>query len=289
MTAVPKWWRPFGRRRNAVETQLNESEPGTAKESTPAYFIDGFARGLRVINSFGSNASRLTLSEVAKRADLTRAGARRLLLTLVELGYAGVSDRKFYLTPKILSLGHAYISSMPLWHFAQPILERLVEQANETCSMSVLDDTEVVYVLRIPVRRIMSTGVTVGSRLPAHATSMGRVLLSGLSPSQLEDYFSRADLKRFTEMTTVDPDQLRQKIEDCRSRGYDWVDSEIEHGISGLSVPVRDGSSQIAAALNISFSGGQMKEAQAVKRYLPLLREAADKMSTSLRLQEQSA
>lgn len=271
-------WRPI----------LSDSESGTEKVSTPAYFIDGFARGLRVINSFGSNASRLTLSEVAKRADLTRAGARRLLLTLVELGYAGVSDRKFYLTPKILSLGHAYISSMPLWHFAQPILENLVEQANETCSMSVLDDTEVVYVLRIPVRRIMSAGVTVGSRLPAHATSMGRVLLSGLSPSRLDDYFSRAKLKAFTDSTTVDPEILRAKIETCRTRGYDWVEGEIEQGISGLSVPVRDGSNQIAAALNISFSGGQMKREEAVERYLALLQEAADKMSASLRLQEQS-
>jgi IclR family transcriptional regulator, pca regulon regulatory protein len=247
-------------------------------------FVQAFARGLRVIQAFGAGAGQLTLSGVAARTDLTRAGARRLLHTLETLGFAARSERYFYLTPKVLGLGHAYLSSMPLWNFAESVLQRLVEDVRETCSVSVLDETEVVYVLRVPVHRILSTGASVGSRLPAHCTSMGRVLLAGLSEVQLEHYFDTAALTRFSARTTVDAKHLRRILAADRARGWSWVSGEMEEHISGLSVPVADAEQRVLAALNISFNRVGLSKDGAVKKYLPRLRRAAEQMNASLAL-----
>ena len=247
-------------------------------------FVQAFARGLQVIQAFGAGAGQLTLSEVAARSDLTRAGARRLLHTLEALGFAARIERYFYLTPKVLSLGYAYLSSMPLWNFAESVLQRLVEDVRETCSVSVLDETEVVYVLRVPVHPILSTGASVGSRLPAYCTSMGRALLAGLSEAQLEHFFGAAVLTRYSARTIVDANRLRRILAADRAQGWSWVSGEMEEHISGLSVPVADGEQRVLAALNVSFNRVGLSKDAAVKKYLPRLRRAAEQMSASLAL-----
>ena len=265
---------------------------GTARKLKPAVtaektggerqFVQAFARGLRVIQAFGAGAGQLTLSEVAARSELTRAGARRLLYTLETLDFAARSERYFYLTPKVLGLGHAYLSSMPLWNFAESVLQRLVEDVRETCSVSVLDGTDVVYVLRVPVHRILSTGASVGSRVPAHCTSMGRVLLAGLSEAQLQNYLDTAVLTRYSARTTVDAKQLRRILAADRAQAWSWVSGEMEEHISGLSVPVVDAEQRVLAALNISFNRAGLSKDGAVKKYLPRLRRAAEQMNASL-------
>jgi IclR family transcriptional regulator, pca regulon regulatory protein len=255
------------------------------KVSRPAparHFIGAFAKGLAVIRAFGEGYAVLTLSQVAERTGLTRAGARRYLLTLQEMGYAGQDERHFYLTPKVLSLGYAYLSSMPLWSFAEPILERLVEDINETCSLSVLDDGEIVYVLRIPVHRILSAGVTVGSRLPAYCNSMGRVLLGGLNDAQLQGYFERVQLKAFTSHTVTDAGRLKKIVRADREQGYSWVAGEMQEHIAGLSVPVRDARGRVIAALNTSVNRPDIVEKAFIARTLPRLKRAAQQMGASI-------
>jgi IclR family pca regulon transcriptional regulator len=256
-------------------------------EQNSGLLVNGFARGLKVIRAFGEGAERLTLTEVAFRASLTRAGARRLLLTLERLGYANHEGRKYFLTPKVLSLGYAYVSSMPLWNVAQPILARLVHETDQTCSISVLDDLDVVYILRIPVRRILSIGGNVGSRLPAFATSMGRVLLAGLTPKQLEDVLARVEFIPFTDRTIADMTKLKKTIAQARNDGYSWVEGEIEDHICGLSVPILDSDKNSIAALNISFNQPRISRDATVKKYLPALRTAAEQMTRSISIRHE--
>jgi IclR family pca regulon transcriptional regulator len=259
-----------------------------AAQRANRHFIGAFAKGLAVLRAFGDGASVLSLSEVAERTGLTRAGARRYLLTLQELGYAGHDGRDFFLLPKVLSLGYAYLSSMPLWSFAEPILERLVEDLGETCSLSVLDDTDIVYVLRIPVHRILNAGVTVGSRLPAYCNSMGRVLLGGLSDAQLDGYFARAEIRAFTSRTTTDPAKLRRIIAADRRKTYAWVSGEMQEHIAGLSVPVLDRRGRILAALNVSVNRSGISEKALTAMLLPKLRRAAEQMAASVAITRRS-
>jgi len=261
-------------------------EKDETASNSPRQFVNGFARGLLVIRAFGEGAERLTLTQVAGRAGLTRAGARRLLLTLEELGYASHIGRQYFLTPKVLSLGYAYISSMPLWNIAQPILGRLVQETNETCSLSVLDDTDVVYVLHIPVRRILNVGGNVGSRLPAYATSMGRILLGGLPPREVSGLLSKVKMVSYTHSTITDVAKLKKVIALDIERGYSWVDGELEEHICGLSVPVFDAERKIIAALEISINHPRISRDAVIKKYLPSLRLAADQMSRSMVMRE---
>ena len=259
-----------------------DREAGEKQATQARHFIGAFGKGLAVIRAFGEGYAVLTLSQVAERTGLTRAGARRYLLTLEELGYAAQDGRHFHLTPKVLSLGYAYLSSMPLWSFAEPILERLVEDINETCSLSVLDDTEIVYVLRIPVHRILSAGVTVGSRLPAYCNSMGRVLLGGLNEAQLASYFARVELKPLTTRTVTSAAKLRRIVAADRGQGYAWVSGEMQEHIAGLSVPVLDPRGRVIAALNASVNRPDVAEKALIARLLPRLKRAAQQMSASV-------
>lgn len=256
-------------------------------EAVPAgrerHFINGLAKGLAVIQAFNDEARALTLAEAAARTGLTRAAARRILMTLEDLGFAARhGERHFVLTPKVLSLGYAYLSSMPLWTFAEPVLESLVEELGETCSIAALDGTELVYVLRIPVHRILSQGVTIGSRLPLHCHSAGRVLLSGLAPGQLDAYFERAQLKSYTSRTIVDPAKLRKQIQEAGRKGHAWVQGEMEEHISGLSVPIFQADGHILAALNVSLNRPSVSEATVIRTLLPKLRRAAERLNASL-------
>ena len=215
-------------------------------------FVQSLDRGLAVIRAFDADNPELTLSEVARATGLNRASARRFLHTLVELGYVRTDGRMFALRPKILELGYAYLSSMSLPEVAMPHLERLVEQLHESSSVSVLDGDEVVYVARVPTRRIMRIAIAVGTRFPAYATSMGRVLLAGQSDDWLDGYFATAALKSITAQTIVDVKKLRAELNRVRRDGYALVDQELEDGLLAIAAPICSRDGRVIAAVNVA-------------------------------------
>jgi IclR family transcriptional regulator, pca regulon regulatory protein len=214
--------------------------------------VQSLERGLAVIRAFDADHRDLTLSEVARATGLTRAAARRFLLTLVELGYVYFDGSRFSLRPRVLELGFAYLSSLSLPEVAQPHMEELVAEINESSSISVLDDTDIVYVARVPTRRIMSITLAVGTRLPAYATSMGRVLLAALPDAELEERLARIEVRPLTKRTVKDRDALRRTLDVVRRQGYAVVDQELEEGLRSGAVPIRDASGAVVAALNVS-------------------------------------
>ncbi len=247
-------------------------------------FVQSFARGLSVIRAFGPKASEMTLTEVADRTGLTRAGARRILLTLQHLGYVAANDRKFYLTPRILDLGYSYLSSMKLWDFAEPVMEELVDKVHESCSVSVLDGTEIVYVLRVPTRKIMTINLSIGSRLPAYCTSMGRVLLGDLDDPALDAVLGQSELKAQTKRTVTHPVRLKTIIAEDRKKGWSLIDQELEEGLCSIAVPLIDFSGRTIAAMNIGGNVTRTSSADLIKKVLPELQAAAKKINTALRM-----
>lgn len=221
-----------------------------AKE--PVASVQSLTRGLAVIRSFSGEHPRRTLTQVAEDTGLARATARRFLHTLVGEGYARTDGTWFWLSPKILELGFAYLSSLGLPDIAQPHLEALSQDLNESCSLSVLDGVEVVYVARTAVSRIMSTNITIGTRFPAYATSMGRVLLAHVSPEALDTYFERAALEPLTPHTLVDERKLRSLLFDVRLDGLCIVDQELETGLRSIAAPVLDPEGVALGAINVS-------------------------------------
>jgi IclR family pca regulon transcriptional regulator len=244
-------------------------------------YVQSFARGLTVIRSFSAAHPEQTLSEVAAHTGLTRAGARRILLTLQQLGYVDLRGRLFRLTPRILDLGFAYLSSLPLWNRAEPIMEQLVAEAKESCSAAVLDGTEIVYVLRVPTHKIMSITLGVGSRLPAWCTSMGRVLLADLDEAELDRLLAASKVEPRTPLTLTDPQRLRDEIARVREQGWSLVDQELEEGLVSLAAPIRQGSRTIAA-LNLSGQANRTPAAQMQERFLAPLLDAAGRISKLL-------
>lgn len=242
----------------------------THEQRNPDY-VQSLDRGLSVIRSFGPRHAEQTLSDVARRTDLTRAAARRFLLTLVQLGYVHTDGKVFRLTPRVLNLGYAYLSGMSLSALAAPHLEDLVIEVRESSSMAVLDDTDVVYVARVPTVRIMAVDIQVGTRFPAHVTSMGRVLLAGLPDARLDELLTKASLTAYTTSTQTDPVALRKTIEQVRSRGYALVMSELEEGLISVAVPVRDGNGETVAAVNVSSLVTRMTKKRMETEMLPRL------------------
>ena len=247
-------------------------------------FVQSFARGLAVIRSFSAEAPSQTLSEVAARAGMTRAGARRILLTLQTLAYVEQQDKRFRLTPKILDLGFAYLSSLPLWHLAEPTMSRLVGEVKESCSAAVLDGSEIVYVLRVPTRKIMSINLGIGSRLPAYCTSMGRMLLAGLPPAQVTQILGKAELPKLTRHTVTKPAALARLVDTARKQQWCLVCEELEEGLISLSVPVLDRSGHCVAAMNISSQQNRTPPAHVIEHFLPKLQAAAGEISSLLRI-----
>ena len=215
-------------------------------------FVQSLARGLAVVKAFDAAHPQRTLSDVAKATGLTRATARRFLLTLVELGYVRTDGSRFWLTPRVLELGYSYLSSLTLPDVARPHLEALAAAVHESTSVSVLDGADIVYVARVPVSRIMTVSITLGTRFPAHATSMGRVLLAGLSPEDLDTYLDRADLTALTGRTVTTVADLRAELDTIRRDGFCIVDQELEEGLRSLAAPIRDAAGTVVAAVNIS-------------------------------------
>ena len=238
---------------------------------------------MSVIRCFSDERPRLTLSEVARQTGLSRASARRSLITLQTLGYVGSDDRQFFLTPRVLTLGYAYLSSLSFADVAQGHLTDLANEVHESCSASVLDGFEIVYVARAATKRIMTISLSVGTRLPAYATSMGRVLLAGLSDDQLDAYLDAATLAPLTERTIVDRDQLRAEVSRTRIRGWCMVDQELEHGVRSIAVPVHDASGRIVAAVNTSAHATRVPLTTLQKSFLAKLKDCAVAIDTELR------
>jgi len=256
------------------------SADAAAHEKPSDSYVQSFARGLSVIRAFNTQHPAQTLTEIAQATGLTRAGARRILLTLVALGYVKAEGRLFRLTPRILDLGFAYLTSMPFWNLAEPIMEALSQTVHESCSISVLDGTEVVYVLRVPARKIMTINLSIGSRLPAYCSSMGRVLLSGLPLDELDRLLRASDLQARTQRTVTGIDELKALIADIRKRGWAQNDQELEEGLVSLAAPIRNRAGQVIAAINVSGQANRTSAADMVERFLPPLLEAAEKISS---------
>lgn len=246
-------------------------------------YVQSFARGLSVILAFGPAHPQMTLTEVAAQAGLTRAGARRILLTLEQLGYVHCEERKFSLTPKILDLGYSYLSATPLWHLGTPFMEEVAEATHEACSISVLDGPEVVYILRLATHRIMAVNLSVGSRLPAWATSMGRVLLAGLPESECDAILARSRIAPLTRHTITDLAALKDVIAQTRAQGYAYVVQELEEGLHSIAVPIVDRGGRVIAAMNVSGHASRNSREQMLDEFLPCLRRAADRLNETLR------
>jgi IclR family pca regulon transcriptional regulator len=246
-------------------------------------YVQSLDRGLAVLRTFDAENPSLTLSEVARLTSLTRATARRLLMTFEKLGYMSSDGRRFSLTPKVLDLGYAYVSSMQVSDIAQPFMEALSERVHESVSASVLDGDEIVYVARVPTKRIMTIALSLGSRLPAAITSMGRVLLADLSPNQLELFLTQARPPMRTERTVVDPDRLREILGDVRRQGWALVDQELEDGVRSVAAPVRGRSGRAVAAINVSTHAGRVNLRELRNDFLPQLLAVCDDVSAQLR------
>jgi IclR family pca regulon transcriptional regulator len=242
-------------------------------------FVQSLERGLAVLQTFSRERPSLTLSQAAELSGLTRATARRILLTLERLGYVRSEGRHFVLTPRVLRIGYAYLSSLDLWEVAEPSMEALAERTKESCSAATLDGTELVYVARVPAKRVMAVALTVGSRLPAHPTSMGRVLLAELAPDALDAYFARAQLRRLTERTVTDQGQLREVLAQVREQGWALVDQELEEGVRSIAAPIRGGQCRVVAAINVSGHAGRVSLGQLRDEFLPSLLETAKQIS----------
>ena len=241
--------------------------------------LQSLERGMAVIQVFSRDHPSLTLSEVARLTGFTRATCRRILLTLEKLGHVRSDGRSFMLTPRVLTLGWAYLTSLNLSELAQPLMEDLVERTRESCSAATLDLPDIVYVARVPTRRIMTIALGVGARLPAHATSMGRVLLAALSEDELEAYLAETPLERFTERTIVDRDEFRAAIAEVRSRGWALVDQELEMGLRSVAAPINKAHSGTIAAINCSAAAQRVSIDEFSERIVPALLETAKLIS----------
>ncbi|MHA7598735.1 IclR family transcriptional regulator domain-containing protein [Alicycliphilus sp. T452] len=245
-------------------------------------YVQSFARGLEVIRSFSASAPQQTLSEVAARTGLTRAGARRILLTLQTLGYLESDGRLFRLTPRILDLGFAYLSSMPIWDLAEPMMEALTDRVRESCSAAVLDGLDIVYVLRVHTHKIMSTNLAVGSRLPAFWTSLGRVLLAALPEQELRARLAALPRTAFTRHTALDDETLLARIAQARQQGWCLVDQELEEGLISVATPLTNRAGDVVAALNISGHANRTSTEMLRGQLLPELLQTAQTISRML-------
>jgi IclR family pca regulon transcriptional regulator len=264
-----------------MPTAVSRHDPAQDPRPGDAY-VQSFARGLEVIRSFSTAAPRQTLSDVAARTGLTRAGARRILLTLPTLGYVESDGKLFALTPRILDLGFAYLSSMPIWNVAEPVMEALVEQVKESCSAGVLEGTDIVYVLRVSTRKIMRNSLGVGSRLPAYCTSMGRVLLAGLDDDEALKRLRAGKPKALTRTTVTDIDALLAKVQQARRQGWCLVNQELEEGLISVAAPIVNRQGRMVAALNISGQANRTSAKVMQETMLPALVGAAQDISRLL-------
>ena len=256
-----------------MSKQEQEKHDGDQVMIKSTEIVQSLLKGLVVIQAFDQQRPTMTLSEVASETGYTRAAARRFLLTLVSEGYAKQEGKKFSLTAKILKLGFSYLASQDVWQSAQPLTQQLVEQLNESCSAAVLDGEEVVYVGRVATtKRIMSVSLNVGTRLPAFATSLGRVLLADMKDEVLHDFVASCRIEQFTAFTLTNKVELAAEISRVNQQGYSLVEQELELGLTSISVPVRNQAGKVLGALSISTHISQTTKQQVLTTILPALK-----------------
>ena len=244
--------------------------------------MGGLAKGLSVIRAFGRESATLTLSEVANLTSLPAATARRCLMTLEELGYVTRNGRQFLLRPKVLELGAAYLDSMNIDFLTKTHLEELARNTGDSAALCVLDGIDIVYVARTSIRTLLRLEAHVGTRFPAYATSVGRVLLAGQSAAALQHYFDMATIEPLTSFTVTDVEELRRIIEKCRRNGYSVVKDELDYGVVALAVPVYDPKGRVVAALNSSSHSARMTIMRLVEERLEMLRNVSKKITRDL-------
>jgi IclR family transcriptional regulator, pca regulon regulatory protein len=245
-------------------------------------FVQSLERGLAVLRAFDHDHPSMTLADAARATGLTRATARRLLHTFVALGYVTSDGKRFELTPKVLDLGYAYVSSLQLSDIAQPFMEHLSGQVHESVSAAVLDGHEVVYVARVNTQRIMRVSLSIGSRLPALWTSMGRAILSGLDDAALASFVATAPLTPPTERSLASAPALVEEIRAVRSLGYALVDQELEEGVRSIAAPLRDRSGRVLAGMNVSTHAGRVTLKELRAEILPRLLAASSAINAQL-------
>ncbi|MYM37894.1 IclR family transcriptional regulator domain-containing protein [Duganella qianjiadongensis] len=245
-------------------------------------FMTSLARGLAVLRAFSDQRRSLTIAQISHRTGISRAAVRRCLHTLCALGYAEADGTLFTLQSKVLTLGYSYLSSTPLTVSTAPYLNSLSRKLNESCSLAVLQDDEILYVARSATARIMSVSLNTGSRLPAYCTSMGRVLLAQLDEAALDAYLARVKLQAFTEKTVVSASRLRAILAEVRHSGYALNDEELETGLRSLAVPVRGAAGNVLAALNVGVQASRVSAAYMLEVFLPMLQEGAQELSVLL-------
>lgn len=263
--------------------------PVTPAEEIRAYagdpnFMASLARGLAVIRAFTQQRRKLTIAQLSQRTAIPRAAVRRCLYTLSALGYVATEDgRSYSLRPRMLALGHAFLSSTPLVYAVQPLLDQITGELRESSSMAVLEGDEILYVARSSTTtRLMSIELGIGSRLPAYCTSMGRVLLAGLSASELDGYLSRVPLVKLTNRTASTANELHAALAAVRRDGYCVVDQELEIGLRSIAVPVLDRDGRSVAAINIGTQSSRVAVSEMESRFLAPLRSAANELALLL-------
>ena len=245
-------------------------------------FVSSLARGLAVIRAFGGDAVSMTLAEVAARTDLTRPTARRFLLTLEALGYIHSDDKRFWLAPRTLDLGYAYLSSLRIGDIAQSSMRKVVDELNESCSLSVLDGIETIYLARVPPRHLMGLQVNPGTRLPAYCSSSGRILLADMDAADLTAFLRGSERPARTAHTITTERALRRELDKVRAAGYAQIEQEMELGLRAIAVPVRSRRKRVVASLSVGAHSGRVSEADMITRVLPVLRIAADEIEAIL-------
>lgn len=243
--------------------------------------IGSLVKAFALLQIFSPDVPRVTITQAAELAHLTRPTARRILLTCVGQEFMQTDGREFWLTPKVMRLGFGYLSTLPYWDIAQPHLRELADAVNDSCSMATLDGHEVVYILRVPVRRAMIT-LNVGSRLPAHATSLGKALVAFSDDETISQFLAAAPFEALTPHTITEADSLREELERVRQRGYATSDGERELGVCSAAAPVFSRPGRALAAINVSANSVRVSHTTLVKDYVPHLLHAANKISTEL-------
>lgn len=247
--------------------------------------VGSLERGLAVMEILARHPAGLTLTDMAEAAGLTRAGARRFLLTLHATGYATRSGRRFFLSPRLLTVARTWLAGASLWSFAMSFMREVAARFDEACSMAVLSGEDVVYVARVPGRRILSVSLDIGTRLPAHCTSMGRVLLSGLSAEALDTFLGDATITRRTPRTITDRAALADAVRKAETDGFAIVDGELEPGLRSIAAPVRDQAGAIVAAVNVSTQSARFSVGEMEARILPVLWDATRRIEDFFALQ----
>jgi IclR family transcriptional regulator, pca regulon regulatory protein len=288
-TATAKSRPPKAAKRSApasANAATSDSAPVTPASEIHGYagdpnFMASLARGLAVIRGFSQQRRHLTIAQLSHRTAIPRAAVRRCLYTLMKLGYVGTVDGRTYaLQPRILALGHAYLSSTPLATSVQPLLDHITDLLHESSSLAVLEADEILYIARSSTTaRVMSVDLGLGSRLPAYCTSMGRVLLAGQSPTELDAYLSRVKLTRLTTHTVSTAKELKQVLDAVRREGFAIVDQELEIGLRSIAVPVKDVTGKVVAAINAGTQSARVTLSEMKSRFLPALFAAANELS----------